>query len=223
MKGAEGSFSAASFVLEFTGRAGVGKSTVAHKLREHLGAESTEAVFLAKELGLNRLRAIDPCGFYKGSRLAFALKPRALHGWRNIPLCLSRLSKWRKVGGLLISDENLFQVISNLHVKELLTLEPAEVARYLARLPRNLLPDMVVNVDAAPEVLAARREKYRGAGCLEREIRLRQFASYSSDLVDLINDNQCSPPIRYFNVSSNSREETEEAISDLTTLLVDHN
>ncbi len=176
-----------TYVIEFIGRAGVGKTTIARRLTEILGLPGVETEILAR----NRIpvpQRIQIADLILSIRLALALglpvSRETVARTVGVYKELVKLRYVRRGSGLRVFDQGLFQRLTRLS-----KLRPPDEKRrkaYLAVLKNSALPDLVIYVDASPETLVQRRATERRGSTTPEEERARLAASTTvQDIRDL--------------------------------------
>ena len=156
-------------------------------------------------------------GFWYGSLLCLRLRVKTYYGLRRLPTTIARIAVWRDLKDVVISDQNLFQTISSLVIRNLVWEDPRLVADGLAVVPREFLPDVVIHVRAAPQTIADRRKRYRGGGSEAFETKIRGKARIEEfiNAMNLTRDEE--KPLRYMELQN----EGDACIHDLAQLVIE--
>jgi hypothetical protein len=202
----------AGLVVEFVGRAGVGKTTIARRCLELLAARDLSA---AEVLGwrIPWRRRFDPRSLAVAIRAAWALRiplsPRALATVGGVYKELVKLEYAHMLGQIVVFDQGLFQRLEGL--KRLRLPDERRRRPYLAALRGAPLPDLLVMVTASPETLAARRtadERDDTTAELER----RWLASMTTiDDVGRLRTYEPSLQLESITVHNDHQDDVEEA------------
>lgn len=203
-----------TYVIEFVGRAGVGKTTIARRLTEVLGLPGVETEILARNRipVTQRIQLVD---LLVSIRLALALgvpvSREAIVRTVSVYKELVKLRYVRRGHGIRVFDQGLF-----LRLGRLSKLRPPDEKRrkaYLAVLKNSVLPDLVVRVDASPETLVQRRAtECRGSTTPEEEQAIAVASTTVQDIMDLA-DMRGTGSIA-LKVVANERPDDVDAIAD---------